>query len=158
MVDTFYLERNTKIDNVNLEILNKEIEQYIALLTTKVTGIRQIWLIGSRANGREHADSDWDFIVFSDPQVFQEITNNCSLHASNVDLLLVGPDKTFQRPWGDLKNGSLESWEWKQVAPTKSIYIGTKWIPDQEAIEEGLDTLGYPLRETLNAVLVWPSE
>jgi predicted nucleotidyltransferase len=136
-------------------MLDDESADYIKKLTSRVSGIRRVWLIGSRANGRARGNSDWDFIVFSDPASFELIRNDTALHAENIDLLVVASDGTFCRPWGSSKSGSLESWGWECVTPARARYVGTKWVPDQEAADEGMDTLGDIQREVLNAYLVW---
>jgi predicted nucleotidyltransferase len=40
--------------------------QYVAELTATYPGIREVWLLGSRANGTATEASDWDYLVFLD--------------------------------------------------------------------------------------------
>jgi predicted nucleotidyltransferase len=138
-----------------MELLNDETKAYVRKLISGVPGIHQVWLIGSRANGVAREDSDWDLVVFLDPASIERIESDTSLHADRVDLLVVASDGTFRRPWGSSRSGSLSTWEWTCITPTQARYVGTKWIPDKEAAENGIDTLGYLQRDVLNARLVW---
>ncbi|WP_428348178.1 nucleotidyltransferase domain-containing protein [Methylonatrum kenyense] len=131
---------------------------YLKKVTCRAPCVREIWIVGSRANGNARSDSDWDFLAFGEIGAIEEIAEEASLHKDGVDLLLVKPDGTFERPWGELKSGSLAAWEWTPVDATRAKYVGTKWIPDREAEEARIDTLGGIQRTRFWAYKVWPDE
>lgn len=57
-------------------------------------------------NGAARDSSDWDFLVFSSIPIYEKINNNTELHREDVDLLLVGEDGKFSKPFGHPKGGS----------------------------------------------------
>jgi predicted nucleotidyltransferase len=123
-------------------VLSQDISEYIEELKREFPAISSVWLLGSRANGTGKPESDWDFLVFSNEPIFEAIRNKPKLHRENVDLLLVGNDGEFSKPFGEPKRGSLEAWKWREVYEDSAEYIGRKWIPDEEAAAEGLTGLG----------------
>ena len=54
---------------------------------------QSIWFIGSRANGRERPDSDWDFIAFVSNDVNERSTRN-----KNVDIIRVDRNGVYLEP------------------------------------------------------------
>jgi hypothetical protein len=131
---------------------------YIRELILRVDGIREVWLIGSRANGFAQQDSDWDFLVFADLTMMGGIAKDSMPHADNIDLLLVDSDGNFMRPWADSKSGSLTSWRWRRIDRTTAEYEGAKWVSDQEALNSGIYTLGTIKRNVFKAYLVWSND
>uniref|UniRef100_UPI0013D6902B nucleotidyltransferase domain-containing protein n=2 Tax=unclassified Arhodomonas TaxID=2621637 RepID=UPI0013D6902B len=123
-------------------MLTAEVKDYLKKVTFLAPSVRELWIIGSRANGNARDESDWDFLAFGELGALEEVAAAPSLHLDYIDLLVVRPDGTFERPWGESKSGSLGAWEWSPVDATHAKYVGTKWIPDREAEEEGIDTLG----------------
>jgi len=59
-----------------VEVLNR-------LIKEKETD--SIWLVGSRANGTEHTDSDWDFIVFVSNQLSERTARHSQVDIIRVD-------------------------------------------------------------------------
>jgi predicted nucleotidyltransferase len=111
--------------------------------------VAAIWLIGSRANGTERGESDWDLLVFGTQQTLAFLASSGSLHKSEVDLLVVTNGDDFQAAWGERsKHGSLSEWQWQQVSETEAQYMQAKW---QER-EEGSGVVVSQSR----AVRVWP--
>ena len=85
-----------------------------------------------------------------------DVSPLCS--AGRLSARLAASDGTFRRLWGEDKTESSGSWEWKCISPAQAKYVGIKWIPDQEAAEDGMDTLGDLQHKVLNAYLVWGDE
>lgn len=111
-------------------------QDYIADLVRAYPTIREVWLIGSRANDNSQKDSDWDYLVFADEEFLSTLTCDHSIRRSYVDLLVVYNGDNFQAPWGKkTKSGSLSQWEWKQLTATRAQYKGTKWKDDDVGAE-----------------------
>lgn len=134
-----------------MKMLAEDITKYVHGLKLSFPSITNVWLLGSRANGTARDNSDWDFLVFSSTEIYEEVKNNTAFHREDVDLLLVGEDGEFSKPFGQPKGGSLTKWKWIQVSDVLSHYEGCKWFPDEEAAAEGMGDL---VCQTLNAHLV----
>ncbi|MFQ2603572.1 nucleotidyltransferase domain-containing protein [Aeromonas caviae] len=128
--------------------------EYIENLKQTFPAITDIWLIGSQANGNAKPSSDWDFLVFSESSIFEEVKKNTSFHRPDVDLLLVEEYGEFSKPFGEPKGGSLLKWKWQQNTEETAQYEGCKWVPDEEAVNEGFDDLGQIVCKALNAYRV----
>lgn len=90
--------------------------------------IKDVWLIGSRANDEERADSDWDFIAFGSEAIWHCLNKATELHREDVDFLVVKNGDDFQAAWGETdKGGSLSRWQWKQLSQTEAEYREAKW-------------------------------
>lgn len=57
---------------------------------TRFEHVQEVWLIGSRANGWEKLDSDWDLLVFSSVE-----PTPVSQRSPDVDVIHVGPSRTI---------------------------------------------------------------
>jgi predicted nucleotidyltransferase len=137
-------------------LLNQEMARWVEQLTAACPAIREVWLLGSRANGTARPDSDWDLLVFGADAAGPCIKSHSELHRADVDLLLVdNTNGEFSRPWGNQKTGSLAGWEWKAVSEQVSTYRSVKWVPDEDPVP-GADT-GDIVVSRLNAYRVWPS-
>lgn len=137
----------------------KDIEDYLRKLAAKCPSVREVWLLGSRANNTERENSDWDLLAFADQSTFNTISEDESLHLSNVDLLVVHSENgTFEKPWGDKKKkGSLNSWSWVRTTDREATYESHRWIPDAEQKYPGTET-GYCETLKLKALRIWPRE
>ena len=121
--------------------------EFIRELVKAHPGIKEVWLIGSRANNETRANSDWDYLVFGDTELLAEIRNGPFANQPNIDLLVVYDSDRFkassmERP----KSGSLSGWEWKKLSPTKAQYRATKLKTDEVNVEV----------RTSNSRRVWP--
>ena len=125
-------------------VLSEELGTYLDQLRSAYPEIREVWLIGSRANHSVHAGSDWDLIAFADEATCEAVEADSQWHRLDVDLLIVTDGNSFKRPWGRAKTGDLTKWEWHQVDPWSATYKGTKWPDDEEMWTE----------ETLRAIRV----
>ncbi len=108
-------------------MLNENLEMYVAELTAAYPGISSVWLIGSRANGTERVDSDWDFLVFANQSVLAQLRADTQFHKESVDLLVVYDGSNFENAWGSRKKtGDLKRWRWHPINETLATYEGTK--------------------------------
>lgn len=137
--------------------MEKRIFDYLARLVARCRTINTIWLIGSRANCADWADSDWDFIVFADQDAFNSIRDDASLHEPCIDLLVVtDPSGTFSAPWGKHKSGSLPIWQWVALNEVEATYRSVKWRHDEGTDGEATDSHGDFRIEQAKAIRVWP--
>ena len=128
--------------------------EYVSELVTKYPRIREIWLIGSRANGSATADSDWDYLAFADEETFIRLKSDPQINRDGVDLMVVRDGVNFASPWTDgnrQKQGTLAKtgggWDWKRCSPTRATYRATK-----------LDNSGVQRVKTQCAFRVFPPE
>ena len=128
-----------------------ELGGYLDQLALTAPGVREIWLIGSRANGTARADSDWDLVVFGDARTLQQLREAVHLHRADVDCLVVADEGSFQSAWGTKsKGGSLSGWKWRPHADGKrAIYSESKW-------HDAEDGAGVRTADRL-ALLKWPA-
>lgn len=82
-------------------MLSEEMSEYVADLKRAYPAISSMWLFGSRADGTANESSDWDLFVFSKEPVLEDIKTEPRFHLENVDLLLVGDDGEFSKPFGE---------------------------------------------------------
>jgi hypothetical protein len=108
-------------------------QQYINELTATYPGIREIWLLGSRANGTATEASDWDHLVFlADDRLFNALCRDSRFKRPGIDLLVVGTlGDIASCPWtendgftkilglGNKPNGI----RWQIVTPTTALYM-----------------------------------
>ena len=92
-----------------------------------------VWLIGSQANPTGKPPSDWDFMVFGNEALLDELSSQQPI--PDVDLLIVFDGDAFKSPWprasdSDIKSGSLTNWKWQHISAESSSYKGTKWPHD----------------------------
>ena len=128
-----------KIDNFVLEIAKAH------------PGIREVWLIGSRANNQARPDSDWNLLVFADDDAFQQLGKNIQFRRADVQLLVVCDGEKFQEPWGDNpKQGYLSEWEWTKISDREAQYCGIKWAQEEKG--------GQTALELCRAIRLWPAE
>lgn len=103
--------------------------QYIAKLLATYPSIREIWLIGSRAEGSVKASSDWDYLAFGNQSILRALAKDGKSNQPDIDLLIVYDGDNFEKPWPDgdkQKRGSLTSWEWTPTSATTATYRATK--------------------------------
>lgn len=124
------------------------LDTYVASIAASATGCREIWLIGSRANGAERPDSDWDLLVFGDEASIAQLRAAQHLHREDVDCLVMADDTNFESAWGDkLKSGSLSKWEWHRTDETSATYTEVKW-------HEAEGSTGFRCQRR-RALLIW---
>jgi len=127
----------------------KDLTAYLDDLVARVPGIREVWLFGSRANGRAREASDWDLLVRGDAHTMSTLQSTDAFRSDLVDIFVTVDDDEFLQPWGvNPKRGWLEEWQWVQISPTEASYIALSPSPD-----------GHPYRGqavSQRACRVWP--
>jgi len=112
-------------------------QDYIDRLVRAYPSISEVWLIGSRANGRARDTSDWDYMVFADEDLVPSLRADTSFTAPNIDLLIVNPDRVrFRKPWpepeGHHKRGWLDEsengWRWTTTSQGRAHYRGCEGV------------------------------
>jgi len=92
-----------------------------------------VWLIGSQANPTGKPPADWDFMVFGNEALLDELSSQQPI--TDADPLIVFDGVAFKSPWprasdGVIKTGSLTNWKWQQISEESASYEGTKWPHD----------------------------
>ena len=103
--------------------------EYREELLRAYPSIKQIWLIGSRADGSAKSSSDWDYIVMADQSTLDALSAAPHFNDPVIDLLVVYDGNQFRKPWPDgdkEKRGSLTGWEWKEISEINATYKATK--------------------------------
>jgi hypothetical protein len=103
--------------------------EYVTALVSACPCIRQVWLMGSRANGTARPNSDWDYLIFGDDTILNALRTDRKLHRPDVDLLVVYDADNFVEPWGTEereKRGSLSGWQWHYLSEHEAEYRATK--------------------------------
>lgn len=127
--------------------------EYIRKLTDKYPQMREIWLIGSRANDQERQESDWDYVAFADSTTLEQLRADTDLNEPNIDLLVVHNGDSFESPWvhegQQQKRGSLTDWEWRAIPdnPRLAMYANRGEKVNQD---------GAVLVTRVPAKMIWP--
>ncbi len=117
-------------------MLSQHVQDRLRRLIEKHASISAIWLIGSRANGCSRPESDWDFLIFANDDVFQAMKRDSTLDRGDMDILVVYDEDSFEQPWGENpKKGSLTEWGWSKVSEEEATYEQTKYVIDEETTE-----------------------
>ena len=127
-----------------------DILKFSNTLVKAAPGIKEIWLLGSRANGTARDDSDWDLLVLGDDETLKAFRRNPSLHRPDVDCLVATNDQ-FVNAWGEkMKSGSMPAWEWVRLNDFFAEYTEKKW-------KDAVDGAGVVSRRR-KAVQLWPND
>lgn len=114
----------------------------------------EIWLMGSRANGRERPDSDTDLLIFG-PDGFLEEVRVRLQQPTDIDCLVVYDGDNYNDPWQE-KRGSLSQLRWNRIDSRAATYMGTMWVPDEESSAEFAADMGQIVNREERAWRVWP--
>jgi len=105
---------------------------YIQRLLAAYPAIREIWLIGSRANNHARPESDWDFLVFSDDEAtFGELHDDREFDVPGIDVLVAVDNLNAFNPWStetDFGTRTLRldvlgnSLDWQRTSDTTATY------------------------------------
>ena len=111
------------------------INEYLQSLLRRFDNIYAIWLIGSRVNDGARPDSDWDFLIFADEQVYAQLKEHGPKPPKDVSIMVVIDKDRFISPWerksdGCYEKGSLSGWRWTSISEDKAKYKGCKEQPD----------------------------
>ncbi len=108
-----------------------------------------IWLVGSRANQSATAESDWDFLVFSnvDPEL-------ASARRPGVDVLLVGPGGHVLLEGKDNDYAfAFDEMQWTDLDGSSATYIGKTFLCDEESERNAEEPVFKRPRQS--AFLIW---
>lgn len=108
----------------------------------------EIWFIGSRANGNERSDSDWDFIVFAHEELHER-----SIRDTDIDIVRVNQNNQYLLEGENLNmSGSFENWNWRKTSEEKALYTN-RIVPDTDEGEGFNDSdVRYP---DLKGIKIW---
>jgi hypothetical protein len=139
-----------------------DLNQCLSDVLQREPAIKELWFIGSRANGTQRPDSDWDFLAFGTIAVLESLRSFPELDRRDVDFLVVTDDDHFESAWGKNKTGSLLIWHWSKFQTNKASYLGQKFIPDEQDPDEEapfhLSSLGRDITKVCAAYKIWPKE
>ena len=130
--------------------VSKFIESLVSMANEGV----EVWLMGSRANGRARPDSDTDLLIFGPDGFLQSVRAGLNQPA-DIDCLVVYDGDNYQDPWQD-KSGSLSKLQWKRLDERSATYVGTKWVPDDESATEFNADMGDLVERDERAYRMWP--
>ena len=127
-----------------------DILEFAHAIVKAAPGIKEIWLLGSRANGEGRENSDWDLLVFGTEETLEVLNRTPSLHRADVDCL-VATNEQFVNAWGEkLKSGSMPAWECQRLNDFFAEYTEHKW-------KDAVDGAGVISRRR-KAVQLWPND
>ena len=105
---------------------------YVERLLRAYPAIREVWLIGSRANNCARPESDWDFLVFCDDELtFGDLHLDTSFNVPGIDLLVAVDNLNAFNPWSvdtDFGTKTLRldvlgnNLDWQPVSDTAATY------------------------------------
>jgi predicted nucleotidyltransferase len=133
-------------------------QQYINELVAAYPSIREVWLLGSRANNRAEERSDWDYLVFADDdRVLNDLSQSIEFKRPGIDLLFAGTIDIAASPWpesdGDHKMLGLGMAEngicWRVISDDEAEYFETKDANPDKPHDMAI------LRRVAKARLVW---
>ena len=64
--------------------LEFDVGAYVRKLATAHRNVKEMWLLGSRANGTAKPTSDWDILAFADEPTFNALRDDTELQHSDV--------------------------------------------------------------------------
>ena len=106
---------------------------YLRALVDAHPSIREIWLFGSRANGRARPESDWDYMVFSDDdRLLNCLHLDTQFDRPDIDLFIVAAPMVAMKPWAGERQKMLRlddepgNLNWKVISATEVEYVETK--------------------------------
>ena len=108
---------------------------YVLALAAAYPGIREVWLFGSRADGSNGPDSDYDYLACADENTLRQLAATPSVKRDGIDLLVVFDGDNCRSPWKDgdrVKGGSLKDWDWRAQPDGTATYKATKELPGPE--------------------------
>lgn len=113
---------------------------------------REVWLIGSRANGTATDESDWDLLVFTDEDPRPVAARRLKI---KIDILRVGPSgRALLEGKPEELRFDFADFSWSPVSGECASYIGKKPNGYVELQARDTDTPRFQ-RLNLKARLLW---
>ena len=134
--------------------LPPQVSSFIADVAALASESIEVWLIGSRANGRVGPESDTDLLIFGSIELLQTIRSHLP-QPVHVDCLVVFDGDNYQDPWQE-KSGAISKLGWFKIDERLARYSGTKWVPDEESSAEFGADMGVVITREERALRVWP--
>ena len=132
-------------------LLPPDAQRFVDTLVALIPAPAEVWLIGSRANGRATANSDTDLLVFGSADFLRALKAQVTPLAG-VDCIVVNERGEGQDPWQE-KRLSLASLNRNRIDQHLARYVGTKWIADEDGPSDSC--LGAIRRIEERAVRLW---
>lgn len=132
----------------------RHVSKFIESIASIASEGVEIWVMGSRANGRARPDSDTDLLVFGPDGFFESIRARLS-QPEDVDCLVDYDGNNYKDPWQE-KSGSLSRLKWKITDDKAATYVGTKWVPDEKSSAKFQADMGELVERDERAYRVWP--
>ncbi|HZQ75508.1 MAG TPA: hypothetical protein VFB08_21560 [Burkholderiales bacterium] len=114
-------------------------------LIASCLGIRSLWILGSdspedRANLLAPSGP---MLAFADAATLRMLRR----YSHDAELVVVLDGERFETVWGPReRSGSLASWEWRYLSPTRACYRESEWDPRGD---------GSVARTVRQALLLW---
>lgn len=135
--------------------LTAEVTTFIRALVAVSPPPDEVWLVGSRANGRATDASDTDLLVFGS-SAFAAALKKQVAAPERIDCLVVIDGDSYRDPWQQ-KSGSLTKLRWERIDESNASYVGVKWAPDEEGSREFDANLGDLIYLNERAIRVYPT-
>ncbi len=132
--------------------LPDHIKRWIDEVTETTPKVQSIWLFGSRANGLERSNSDWDLLAFGASGVLSYLPALRTIQRDDVDLFVrEGEAMDAVNPSGT-KSIPFSAFHWHKLSDDCAEYTGTKGSrhaghSDGRTIEE----------QRRRAIRIWPT-
>lgn len=117
------------------------------------TDTREVWLIGSQANGTATPESDWDLLVMSarEPVVTEK-------RFEGIDVLHLGPSgKLLLEGMSSSHELQFTDFRWVITSPTTAAYRGMRFIPVEPGVGRDIADPRVIYQPALGALL-WSRE
>lgn len=111
------------------------------------SSVSSIWLVGSRANGSETDESDWDVLYFSCEEPEYKLRRS-----ELIDVIHVGPSNQAMT-YGVEHSFSFDNWKWNEIDVDHSTYVGEKFIEYPDSVRDTSDPRVE--RRPYNAYCLW---
>ena len=127
-----------------------DVLEFARSIARDAPGVKEIWLLGSRANGTAREDSDWDLLILGTDETLTTLRRTPSFHRDDVDAL-VAANNEFVNAWGEkVKSGSMAGWEWVRLNDFFAEYLENKW--------EGAGDGARVRSRRRKAIQLWPND
>ena len=141
---------------MTLSAVPPDLRPYVKLLLDVLgDSAKALWLFGSRANGTNRPDSDWDLLLYSDAEGLEKLKRT-NLHRPDIDLQMDVGEENWIEPWpenpGNPKKLFADVLNWEITAPGRASYLDRpRYGSRQDWWKEST-----PSQEKFCAYQIWP--